>query len=157
MESESLLKDNLPALPSPGSLQQMIATPPSTTPQSTAVPATLSQSSVNQSRTGKVLPPGAIVSGKLPCTPPIEPGAAYSPSTATPFSVSDTRTYTPTTITKPPSSSSLQQVKSSKPTTTSASSQRPKTSSATTKSQTVDKLASGDSSEKVFIDLFVTL
>jgi len=150
-QPKSPLKDNLPALPSPGSLQEMIgqsATPPSTTQQSTAVSATLSQSAVRQSGSGKVLPSGAIVSGKLPCTPPIEPVAVHSPATATYVPVTNSRTST-STVTKPQSSSLLQRVKSSKPTAASASCQQRKTSSASANSETV-KSKSANGSEKVF-------
>jgi len=158
-DPKSLVKDSLPALPSPSSLQAMIgesATPPSTTQQSTAVSETLSQSTVSRSGSGKVPPPAAIISGKLPYTPPTEPDVVHSLATAAPVYVNSSKTST-STVTKPLSSSSSQQVKSSKPTTTSASSQQSKTSSAAAKSGTVDKSASADGNEKVLIDLLVTL
>jgi len=159
-DPKSLLTASLPALPSPGSLQEMIATPmiatpPSTTQQATAASATLSQSSVTQSRIGKVLPSGAIISGKLPCTPPMEPAAVQSPAAAAPVSSVGSKTTTSTTVMKPQPSLLLQRAKSSKPTAASASSQQPKTSSAATNSETVDKSASADGSEKVVIDLLV--
>ena len=157
-EPKSLVKDSLPALPSPSSLQQMLgqsATPPSTTPQSTAVSATLSQSSVSHCHSGKMLESAAVMSGKLPYTPPTDPpDAVQSPASAAPVSISSSKPSTTTTATKPQPSLS-QQVKSSKPTVTSASSQRPKTSSAAASSQTVVKAASADGSEKVFVNLLV--
>jgi len=157
-DPKSLLTDNLPALPSPGSLQEMIATPPSTTQQLTAHTTTLSKSLISQSRIGKVLSSGAIISGKAPCTPPIEPSAVQSPAEVAPVSVTSSKPTTSATVTKPQSLSMLQQVKSNNLTTTSTSSQQPKASSAAaTDSETVDKSASVDGSGKVVLYLAVVL
>jgi len=145
----------LPALPSPDSLQEMIgqsATPSSTTRQSpavTTIPATAPQTTVS-------LGQADAFKGRLPYTPPIVSTSSPSIATTDSITAGPAAAVKSTTVEDPAASSTStitnSQPASSEQTKTSTSSQRqkPKTSTASTKSDSGNKSASKDSTEKVF-------
>ena len=160
-DPKSVLGDtsSLPALPSPGSLQEMIAQSTSPTsaavqsPAVTAVSAAVSETAVSLSQFGKAVPSAATVRGRMPSTPPIvsastpgTPATIGTPVAVKPGATPDPAVPSTSVITKSQPSSSQQSE-----TSTSSRRQQPKTSSSSsTKSDTGNKSSSKDSSEKVF-------
>ena len=161
------LTPTLPALPSPGSLQEMIgqsATPPSAVSQSqasTAVSAPTTQTPVTLNQADKVQSaslavasaPQSTTSSVAASLQSILAAAAAQMSSApsrgpVPSVASDTNKTS--AVTKQPQSSSTASSE------TQASKETSKTSSTATKSDTANKSASKDGSEKVFFDFLVT-
>ena len=145
---------SLPALPSPGFLQELIsqpASPTSTKPQSpvtSTTSAAVLQTTVSLSQINTT-PSSLSVKGRMPYTPPIAPTSTPSISDrisadAKPSGVRSQATTSSTT-------SSSQQAGTSKRSTTSTSAAKTSSSTAT-KSGTVSSSTSKDDSGKVFID-----
>lgn len=158
-DPNSLVGDtsDLPALPSPRTLQEMIAqssSVTSTTQQSQDTTAPVSQPTVALSHGGKAIPSTAVVRGKMPSTPPI-PTPTSTPTVTTSAGVPTQpvtgacRTSASTVTKSQASSSSSQPAESSKMTDTS------KPSSTTAKPDSAKNPASKDGDEKVFIELLL--
>ena len=149
--AKSFLGD-LPALPSPGSLQEMIGqsnTPTSTTqsPAATTISAAVSQTAVSLSHSGKALPStDATVKGKMPYTPP-----TVCDSTPSITAAADTPAATKQdTVASGTSATTKSQPVSLQHTDKSSRRHQPKTPSTSTNSDPGNKSTSKDGSEKVF-------